>query len=35
VKREYRAQTLLWRIYGPEQGWYEKKRRPSEIELVQ
>ena len=26
--------NLLWRIYGPEQDWYDKKWRPSEIELV-
>ena len=26
--------NLLWRIYGPEQGWYDKKWRPSEIEEV-
>jgi hypothetical protein len=26
--------NLLWRIYGPEQEWYDKKWRPSEIELV-
>jgi hypothetical protein len=26
--------NLLWRIYGPEQAWYDKKWRPSEIELV-
>jgi hypothetical protein len=24
--------NLLWRIYGPEQEWYDKKWRPSEIE---
>jgi hypothetical protein len=27
--------NLLWRIYGPEQEWYDKKWRPSEIELVE
>ena len=26
--------NLLWRIYGPEQAWYDKKWRPSEIEEV-
>ncbi|MGB5521010.1 MAG: DUF1254 domain-containing protein [Polyangiales bacterium] len=26
--------NLLWRIYGPKQEWYDKKWRPSEIELV-
>jgi len=26
--------NLLWRIYGPEQAWYAKKWRPSEIEEV-
>jgi hypothetical protein len=26
--------NLLWRIYGPEQEWYDKKWRPSEIEEV-
>jgi hypothetical protein len=26
--------NLLWRIYGPEQAWYDKKWRPGEIELV-
>jgi hypothetical protein len=26
--------NLLWRIYGPLQEWYDKKWRPSEIELV-
>jgi hypothetical protein len=27
--------NLLWRIYGPTQDWYDKKWRPSEIELVE
>ena len=26
--------NLLWRIYGSEQGWYDKKWCPSEIEEV-
>jgi len=26
--------NLLWRIYGPEQAWYDQKWRPSEIEEV-
>jgi hypothetical protein len=26
--------NMLWRIYGPTQVWYDKKWRPSEIELV-
>ncbi|MGB5749595.1 MAG: DUF1214 domain-containing protein, partial [Desulfobacterales bacterium] len=26
--------NMLWRIYGPLQDWYDKKWRPSEIELV-
>jgi hypothetical protein len=26
--------NLLWRIYGPEQEWYDKKWRPGEIELL-
>jgi hypothetical protein len=26
--------NLLWRIYGPTQVWYDKKWRPSEIEMV-
>ncbi len=26
--------NMLWRIYGPLQAWYDKKWRPSEIELV-
>jgi hypothetical protein len=30
-----RAGNLLWRIYGPEQGWYDKKCRPSEIEEIE
>lgn len=25
---------MLWRIYGPEQAWFDKTWRPSEIELV-
>jgi hypothetical protein len=27
--------NLLWRIYGPTQDWYDRKWRPSEIELVE
>jgi hypothetical protein len=27
--------NMLWRIYGPTQVWYDKKWRPSEIELVE
>ena len=26
--------NMLWRIYGPLQAWYDKKWRPSEIEMV-
>ena len=26
--------NMLWRIYGPLQAWYDKKWRPSEIEIV-
>ncbi len=26
--------NMLWRIYGPERAWYDKKWRPSEIEEV-
>ena len=26
--------NMLWRIYGPTQVWYDKKWRPSEIEMV-
>ena len=25
---------MLWRIYGPEQAWFDKTWRPGEIELV-
>jgi hypothetical protein len=27
--------NLLWRIYGPEQAWYDKAWRPSEIEMIE
>ena len=30
-----RGWNLLWRIYGPEQAWYDRQWRPSEIELVE
>ena len=26
--------NMLWRIYGPLKDWYDKKWRPSEIEVV-
>jgi hypothetical protein len=26
--------NMLWRIYGSTQAWYDKKWRPSELELV-
>lgn len=29
-----RGWNMLWRIYGPTQAWYDKKWRPSEIEMV-
>ncbi|MGB5615322.1 MAG: DUF1254 domain-containing protein [Desulfobacterales bacterium] len=29
-----RGWNMLWRIYGPLQAWYDKKWRPSEIEMV-
>jgi hypothetical protein len=30
-----RSWHTLWRIYGPEEAWYDKSWRPSEIELVE